>query len=112
MARIFRLDSAAVLPGMPDPADETRRIADALDQSSNASATVVHAHGEHFDAIVLHQRRGIGSRQYQGRRSVIPQDQHIAISLTAKAPRPALPVARRPRTLRSFNFFSLAHHPS
>ena len=80
MARIFRLDSAAVLPGMPDAADEVRRIGDALDQSSNASAAIVHAHGEHFDAIVLHQRRGISPRQYQGRRSIIRKDEHIGFN--------------------------------
>src|SRR5258708_22576662 len=103
MARIFRLDSAAVLPGMPDPADATRRIADALDQSSNASATVVHAHGEHFDAIVLHQRRGIGSHQYQGRPSVIRQEEHIPICLTANAPSHALTRAPPRPTIPAFH---------
>src|ERR1700722_18368718 len=110
MTRIFRLNAAAARAGMPDSADQRRRIADALDQSRNAPAALVHADGKHLDAIVVHQGRGVGPRQYQGRRTVIRYHQHIAVRTAANPPRDALAITRDRESIGSFDGLAIAHH--
>ena len=110
MARIFRLNAAAALTGMPDSADQSRRIADALNQPRNAPAAFIHTDREHLHAIALHQGRGVGSRQHQRRRSVIRQHQHIAVRASANAPRDPLAVAGDRETIGPFNCLAIAHH--
>src|SRR5450631_837943 len=100
MARILRFDAAARLSGMPNAADKLRRIADALDQSSDTPAAFVHSDGEHFDPVVVHQSRGIDPSQNQGRRSVIRQHEDVAISTAANAARDTLAFACRGISVR------------
>ncbi len=110
VTRIFRLHVAAALAGVPDPADQRRRIADALDQPRYAPAALIHSHSEHFDAIVVHQSRGVGARQYQRRRAVIRHHQYIAIGAAAHASRDPLAIAGDREAIRPFNGLAIAHH--
>jgi len=110
MARIFRFNAATALAGMEDSANQRRRIADALDESCNAPAALIHADGQHLDAIVVHQGRGIGSRQYQRRRAVIRYYQHIAVRTAANPPRDALAIARNRESVGSLDCLAIAHH--
>src|ERR1700674_5893175 len=103
MTRIFRLNAAAARAGMPDSANQRRRIADALDQSRNAPAALIHADGKHLDAIAVHQGRGVGSRQYQRRRAFIRYSEHIAVRTAANPPRDALAIARYRESIGSFD---------
>ncbi len=110
MAGILRLHATMILAGMPDAADAYRRIAGASNQARDTSSAFVHADGEHFDTIIVHQRRGVDSRQNQGCRAVIRHHQHLAAGAAADAPRDALTLARRCKAVWPLDRLAVANH--
>jgi hypothetical protein len=110
MTRILRLESTGGPLGAPDAADPAGGIARALDQPRNAPAALVHPHGQHFRAVVMHQRGGVGARQHQRCGTVVRQHQDIAIGPSADAARHAFAVARRGEPVRTLDGLAVAHH--
>ena len=58
-------------PGVPDAADSVRRIGGAAYQARDAPPALVDSDRQHFDPVVVHQRRRVGARQHQRRRTVV-----------------------------------------
>jgi len=110
MAGIFRFDAAASLSRVPDAADQLRCIADALDQAGDAPPTFVHADGEDFDPVVVHERCGVDAGENQRCRPVIRQHQDIAIGAAAHPACDAFALARRRKTVRALDGLTVAHH--
>ena len=110
MARVLRLDRAAVPARVPDAADARRRIGGAVDQARDAPSAFVHADGEHFDPVAMHQRRRVGTRQNQGCGTVVRQYQHIAVGPAAHPTGDAFALARGRKAVRSLDRLAVAHH--
>ena len=114
MTGIFRHhvagDPAAAWIRAPDAADARWCIADALDQSRDPAPALVHADGENLDAVAVHQRRGIGARQHQGRRTVVRHHQHLAAGAPAHPARHPFSLAGRREAVRPLDRLAVAHH--
>ena len=96
--------------GVPDAADARRRIGRAADQARDAPSAFVHADGEHLDAVAVHQRRRVGARQHQGRRTVVRHHQHFAVGAAAHPARHPLALARGRKAVRPLDRLAVAHH--
>ena len=110
MTWIFGLDPPTAVAGTPYPADEFRRIAGTLNQSSDAPPAFVHADRQHFNPVVMHQRRRVGTRQNQRRGPIVRHYQHIAVRPSPDASRHALALARGRKTVGAFYGLTIAHH--
>ena len=110
VGRILGLDPAGAAAGPEHAADVRGGILGAPDEPRNPATAVVHAHGQYFHPVVVHQRGGVGPRQHQRRRTIIRNHEHIAVGTAAHAAGHPLALARDGEAVRALDGLPVAHH--